>query len=102
VIPRDISLVPISRVVLDTEGRSVTAALVSVRFPAGQNVSRRVGDPIVTAADGRFVLTAMEGVSYTIRAGMPDKDGRMLGSPAVRVVTPARGAAPITLVIGQP
>jgi 5-hydroxyisourate hydrolase-like protein (transthyretin family) len=99
VLPRDIVVVPVSGIVLDSAGRPAANALVYLKGQAEADYI--LTEPAVTDASGRFTLAAIAGRSYRLFAERSRDD-----APSVRIdsseqisFTATPGVAPFKLLL---
>jgi len=101
VLPAAVDFVAISGVVLDANGAFAANARVYLKG-ASEN-SYVLGEPVVTGADGRFVLAAMAGRPYRVFAERlrGDGPGARVDSSEQFATMASRDAVPVKLVLRQ-
>jgi hypothetical protein len=97
VLPRAIRHVAISGVVLDPDGTPARDARVFLKGSAETDYI--LGEPAVTDASGRFMLTAFDGFQYRLFAERIDAGTRRIESSEQSPVTAAPGLPPFKLTL---
>jgi hypothetical protein len=93
VLPPSLRYVSVTGVVLAADGGPVQGARV---FLKGERYVE--AEPVLTDAQGRFTIAALEGVEYMVFAERPS-NGRVESSDGVRVAVASSGPSPLTLTL---
>ena len=90
--------VAVSGIVVTSDGKPISGAYVDLEQSGGERDRARW---VQTDADGRFVVQAFEGVTYTLRAHADGPTGGSVESERVEVIA-VKNASPVRLAIKFP
>jgi hypothetical protein len=102
VVPERIRFLPVQGRVVDADGRAAAGARIYLRPDFAGISGDLLGPAVVTDAEGRFALAAVEGQTYRLIAEQPTVPGPGFLRAEMRGVNATPGATPIVLTVRRP